>query len=283
MKKAKLKINAKINLTLEVLGVTNGYHDLSSVVASVNLADVITIYKRKDDLITLTERGIKAGCPPTQNNACITAEKVMKTFGVSGVDIVINKGIPVGAGLGGSSADIAGVLKCMQQLFGVNAVTLGNEIGSDTAYMINGGYALMQGRGQKITPIKFTEKLYLVMLFSDNGVNTGKCFALYDQNPTIENSGASEKTVEAMQNGETETAISCFSNDLTLSAQKLNQDIKKNLELLKTTTAKSVLMTGAGSCVYAVFTDKRERNREYKKLLKTGVEKRFIKKAQTIV
>ena len=282
MKTAKLKINAKINLTLEVLGLENGYHKLSSVVASINFRDKITVRKRTDDLITLKEYGIKAGCPIPENNACKTAERVMKSFGVSGVDITIKKGIPVGAGLGGSSADIAGVLKCMEKLYGVPATKQSSEIGSDTAYMVNGGYALMQGRGEMVTPIACKKPLYLITAFCNGGVNTGKCFALYDENPTTENDGASEKVFSLMQKGEVLSAVKYFSNDLTESAVKLNADIEKNLALLKTTTAKSVVMTGAGSCVFGVFTSRKERNNEYKKLIKTDANKNMLKKAQTI-
>ena len=126
------------------------------------------------------------------------------------------------------------------------------------------------------------KRLYLITAFCDSGVNTGKCFALYDQTPVTENDGASEQVFSLMKKGEILSATKYFSNDLTESAKKLNPDIEKNERLLKTTSAKTVVMTGSGSCVYGVYESKKERNKEYRKLIKTGASKQMLKKVKTV-
>ena len=117
MRKVKVKVPAKVNLTLDVLGLDGGYHSLKSFVASVNVFDTITVKARRDGKITLENRGVDVGCDITDNNAYKGAKSFIDTFGTCGVDIVIDKKIPVGGGLGGSSADIAGVLNALNRLF----------------------------------------------------------------------------------------------------------------------------------------------------------------------
>ena len=166
MKKITVKIPAKFNLTLDVIGKNENYHDISSLVCSIDIVDEITVVKRKDDKITLKMTGLPVNCPITDNNAYKAAALFQNTFKTGGVDIVVNKNIPVGGGLGGSSADIAGVLKALNLLFetDMNMVELAASLGSDAPYMINGGYAIISGRGEKIEPHKSQKTLYFLLI-----------------------------------------------------------------------------------------------------------------------
>ena len=107
--KIRNKAYAKINLSLNVYNTENGYHNLDSVVCTVNLYDEITVSKRKDDKINLIMRGIGEDVlSNTNNNAYKAAQLFKETFNTKGMDIKIIKNIPLAGGLGGSSADIAG-------------------------------------------------------------------------------------------------------------------------------------------------------------------------------
>ena len=137
MRKVKVKIPAKINITLDVLDKTpDGFHDLKSLVASINIYDKITLKKRKDVFISLKEKGNVTGLQE-ENNAYKTAKKFMAKYDTPGVNIVIDKKIPIANGLGGSSADIAGVLIAMKKLYKVDCdlSELASELGSDVCYM----------------------------------------------------------------------------------------------------------------------------------------------------
>ena len=154
MNTVKIKSYAKINLTLEIKGVENGYHLLDSLVASIDLFDLVVLKKRKDKLSSITMRGMGSeGIPPEENIALKTAELFSETFSTPGVDVTVYKNIPIGAGLGGSSADSAGVINGMAKLYGItdeDALTaLAEKTGSDTSYMRKGGFQRMQGRGEK--------------------------------------------------------------------------------------------------------------------------------------
>ena len=120
MNVVKVKSYAKLNLTLEILGVEKGYHLLDSLVTSVDIYDLIVLKKRKDKFSRVVMHGMNSeSIPPEKNNALKAAERFSDRFGTFGADITVYKNIPIGAGLGGSSADISGVINGMAKLYGV--------------------------------------------------------------------------------------------------------------------------------------------------------------------
>lgn len=267
MKKVSVLIPAKINLTLDVLGVKDGYHDVESLVDSINLYDRITVKKRDDKLIRLNETGIKAGCIVKNNNAYKAAVLFMQTFKTSGVDITLNKNIPVGAGLGGSSADIAGVLVAMKKLFGIknDIKSLADSLGSDSGYMIKGGAAIISGRGDKVIFLKEKIKLRLIVIKEKFGVLTKDCYKTFDT--LFEKSlPSTTKAVDALHSGNKTVFLAAIKNDLYSASRILNPKIEKNLNSLKLVGADAAVMTGSGSAVYGVFNSKKEMNRAYKLL-----------------
>ena len=267
MKKITVKANSKVNLTLDILGVSGGYHLLSSLVCSTALSDTITVRKRKDDLITLKNKGIKIDCSLIDNNAYKTAKLFQKTFNTSGVDIIIDKRIPLGGGLGGSSADIAGVLNAMKKLFNVSEglEKIANELSSDACYMLKGGYAVMSGRGDKVEYLNTNKKLYFVVFTDKNSVSSRACYKRYDElNISTEN--CTEQVLNAFNEND-EKFFGLLKNDLYKPATTLNSNIELNLIALKNAGAKTAIMTGSGSAVLGVFNDKKERDNVYKILI----------------
>ena len=106
MDTVRVKAYAKINLTLSVTGVKDGYHMLDSIVTSVDLYDAVKVKKRRDGLVSVTMRGCGSeNIPFGSNNAVKAAQAFIEKYSTRGADITVNKNIPVGAGLGGSSAD----------------------------------------------------------------------------------------------------------------------------------------------------------------------------------
>ncbi|MBQ4268054.1 MAG: 4-(cytidine 5'-diphospho)-2-C-methyl-D-erythritol kinase, partial [Clostridia bacterium] len=95
MNSVKIKSYAKINLTLEIVGEKDGYHLLESLVASVDLYDLIALKKRKDGLCSVTMKGLGSeSIPPEENNALKAAELFVATFGTKGADITVFRNIP---------------------------------------------------------------------------------------------------------------------------------------------------------------------------------------------
>ena len=262
MNSVRVKSYAKINLTLNITGVSDGYHMLDSAVASIDLYDLIVLKKRCDKLISVTMRGRGSeSLAYEDNNAARAAEAFLKKFGTCGADITVHKNIPVGAGLGGSSADVAGVLNGMAKLYGTGGDGLkeiADSLGSDCGYMLGGGFARLTGRGERVRRIDSGLKLYMCLAVPKTGVSTGSCYALYDRlnaaygltNGVLNDCNGMET---ALKEGDLRGVCARLNNDLTAAAVKLNPDILKCVEELRSFDPLGVNMTGSGSAVYAVF------------------------------
>lgn len=272
----KRKINAKINLTLDILGRENGFHNISSLVAEINIGDTVRLTKRKDNLIVLRVKG--ADLPTDENNNAYKAAKLfMQTFNTCGVNIFIDKKIMVGGGLGGSSADIAGVLLGMKRLFKITCALqpLAEKLGSDVSYMLGGGYAVISGKGDKVQRVNSKLKIYLLLLNHEQSVLARDCYNEFDSQGKSFVPLTSEAR-QGLERGDFLQLKSCLKNDLYESAKKLVPKIEENLKLLN--TQKNAVMTGSGSTVFAIYESKKQRDLMYKKLKDKGVIR-----AQTII
>lgn len=269
MKSFSTKAYAKLNLALKVLGVDGGYHMLDSLVTTVDLYDKITVTARKDDKILLTFYGKYAPVNYIQEktNAYKATKLFMDTFGVGGVNVDIICNIPVGSGLGSSSADIAGVLLAMKGLFKINADVkpLADSLGSDSGYLLSGGYARLNGRGDKVETLDIDEKLYFILLTSRVGVNTKECFKLYDELGSNENVDV-QGSIDGLKSGNFELFYKSLGNDLYPTSKELNEEIEENLNILKSLSPSAALMTGSGSGVFAVYDSYEMASWAYSKL-----------------
>ena len=261
MNTVKMKAYAKLNLTLEITGEKDGYHLLDSLVCNVDIFDYIVIKKRKDALSRVTMHGMGSeSIPPEKNNALKAAEAFSARFQTTGADITVYKNIPMGAGLGGSSADISGVINGMAKLYAVDDEAalgaLADELGSDTRYMLKGGLARMQGRGECITPLGKTPLLHFLLICPKDGVSSGACYKKYDelaQNPPKNVQGMTQKCIHALQQGDINEGGRYLMNDLFPAASALCGSVQKAMEEAMSFSPLGAVMTGSGSCIAALF------------------------------
>lgn len=282
MKKLKLRVPAKINLTLDVLGVNGNYHDIKSLVASVDVYDEIILKARSDGKITLVNEGLPVGGKVTENNAYAAAKLFVEKYSVNGVDIKIKKRIPVGGGMGGSSADIAGVLKGLKALYYPEAELepLANELGSDAAYMLVGGYAVISGRGEKVIRKDIKEVLYLLIIYEGQPVTARASYKKFDELGKF-SKPCTDLAEKSLFEGNFEKLAEVVKNDLYSASCELAEGLKGNVFALKKAGAPCAIMSGSGSVVYGVFKDKSSRDAAYKKLKLLYGDK--LIKAQTLV
>ncbi len=229
---------------------------LDSLVCSVDLYDLIKLKKRKDDKISVEMHGFGTELmPPESNNAYRAAESYVKCFGSCGADIVIYKNIPLSSGMGGSSADAAGVLRGMSELYGAGSERqikeLADSLGSDTGYMLTGGFARLSGRGERVQSIEAGKRLNFLALLPESGVSTAECYRLYDSEPSAIRSTA--RAVEALEKGDLNELGKSLENALYKPAVKLNPKVETAYNELKDFDPLGVAMTGSGSAVFALF------------------------------
>lgn len=252
-----VKSYAKLNISLKITGVNDGFHMLDSVVMTVDLYDLVTIKKRKDDKILVSFEGKYGFIPKLQEetNAYKAAKAVKEQYKTCGVDITILRNIPTGSGMGGSSADIVGVLKGMQKLFKIDCdlKPLADSLGSDTGYLLTGGFARLYGRGEIVEPLVTDKNYYFVIIKADKAVITKDCFNLYDEikKPSFVDN---DKVVEALQQGDLSLLNDYACNDLYVPAKTLNEEVEKNLNILKSLNPEFASMTGSGSTCFAMYS-----------------------------
>lgn len=164
---------AKVNLYLEVLHRRgDGYHELETVFQTIDLCDRVTVSLRADEQLTL--RCDDPSLPADQRNlAWRAAQRYREAAGLrAGVDIVLEKRIPAGAGLGGGSADAAAVLRALERLGGrplgrERLRELAAELGSDVPFCLEGGTAHATGRGERLQPLPPLPPLPLTVLLPE--------------------------------------------------------------------------------------------------------------------
>lgn len=260
MKTVSVNAYAKVNFTLDILGREGGYHLLDSLVSTVSLFDSVTATARTDGKITVSFTGVGAEGIPPRNNALRAAEAFSDAFSMAGADITIDRKIPVGAGLGSSSADAAGVLRALAALYGISDTVrlkaIADSLGSDTGYLLTGGWARMTGRGEQIAPIADMPALSLLLLIPSAGVSTPQCFVAFDRRAETF-SPLTEKAIDCLRR-EGVKGAHVFGNALTRAAEELNPEVAVLLSEAAKLSEYGFGMTGSGSACYAVFPSQEE-------------------------
>lgn len=254
---AKVKSYAKLNLSLNVTGVSGGYHMLDSVVASVNIYDTVCAKPRRDKLVNVYMHGKGSErIPPEKNNAVKAAERFVAQYKTNGADIEIYKDIPIGAGLGGSSADAAGVLNVLAKLYKVDDATglkaLADASGSDTGYMLSGGFARIFGRGDRVEPLRAQRRLWFLLFMPKTSVSTPRCFGLYDSMPDPLRAD-SARLARALEKGDLSGIAANVYNALGKPAAALNSETAEALKAAAAFSPLAYAVTGSGSAVFALF------------------------------
>jgi 4-diphosphocytidyl-2-C-methyl-D-erythritol kinase len=260
------KVPAKINLTLDVLGVEGKFHKIESLVASIDIYDAITLLKRNDRRVTLKTFGLPIGCSMHDNNAVKAAQLFIKTFSTKGVNIIINKRIPVGGGLGGSSADIAAVLRGMKKLYNVDCdlKPLADQLGSDATYMLDGGYAIIRGRGTEVERIEVKHPLNLLVISSQGEISAKTCYGKYDELGVVSQPCTAD-AVKLLKSGKVKDLGAIMKNDLQPAAESL-VDIRLAKLALEEVGAIKASVSGSGPTVFGVFKNREQRDQAFKRL-----------------
>ncbi len=177
--------NAKINIGLFVTGKReDGFHNIESVFLPVNLCDSLEVVKSQEDLFDFEMAGLKVIGKP-QDNICFKAYNLIKSkYNIGGIKSALLKNIPMGAGLGGGSADGAFMLKLLNSVFELNLSinelnSLAAQLGSDCPFFIENTPSFVAGRGEVIEPILLNLQNYFVVLVNPGvHVNTGEAYKL---------------------------------------------------------------------------------------------------------
>ena len=237
---------AKLNLFLHVVGRrSDGYHLLQTVFRFIDFSDQVKLTIRDDGKIKLNTPILGV---PAEKNLCIQAAQLLqKESGTSlGVEISLEKFIPMGGGLGGGSSDAATTLLALNRLWDLNwskerLMGLGLNLGADVPVFIFGENAFAEGVGEKLKPIKLLPAWYLV-LTPPVHVSTADIFA------------SKELTRNTIPVRIPPFSVGLGHNDLESVVCLAYPEVARHLEWLRQLDRTTmVAMTGSGACVFAEF------------------------------
>ncbi len=251
---------AKINLGLKVLGPRpDGYHDICSIFQTVDLADVLHFRQGPVNRLSCTDPSL----PTNENNLAMTALQLFQTevAGIDSFEIHLEKNIPVGAGLGGGSADAAAVLRAMnrcsrERLSAAALQTLAQQLGSDVPFLINGGCAVVRGRGELISPVSATGNITFVLVYPGFEISSAWAYSRLQGSLTVNTPYLN--FIDSLSGGCVDLLELCstLENDFQPMVERAYPIVAELRHTLSSTGARFLSMSGSGSCLFGVFEDR---------------------------
>jgi len=281
MRQTVIKSYAKLNIGLKVVNHReDGYHNLDMIIVPIELHDTMHLMDMKkavDHFVTMDDFNIT----DFDNNVATRAMRLLQeeTHFDSKLKLDIHKVIPSKAGLGGGSSNAAFTLKGLNNFLKLNIseeklLEMAQSLGSDVPFFIPCKPMRCQGTGNIFTPISIKNDYYVLIVKPDAGCKTVDIFNKYDsmniQSDSIDN------IIKALETGDDDLLATSLFNDLEAPAFEYLPEIKVIKDKMLSLGLKKVCMTGSGSCVYALSTNKsqiKKAAKEFYKNYKTIVTK----------
>ena len=257
-----VEANAKINLTLDILGKRpDGYHEVAMVMQTVGLHDTLTLEKREQGIsLNINVPWLKAD---EKNLAWRAAALVQEEFGLTGgVHIELIKRIPVAAGLAGGSADAAAVLKGMSELYGLNLsenklCELGAKLGSDIPFCLLGGTMLATGRGEVLKRLPDMPETWVVLVKPRISVSTAWAYQNYDEQGA-ERHPDNEAIQKEIARGNRKGVAKLLCNVLESVTINKYDVIERYKQMMLAKGAMASMMSGSGPTVFALAKNREQ-------------------------
>jgi 4-diphosphocytidyl-2-C-methyl-D-erythritol kinase len=246
---------AKVNLFLEVLGKrADGFHEIATLMLAIDLCDTLDFSPAADGSLSLTCDD--PALPVGPDNLVLKAASRLRTeFAcTAGATIRLTKRIPWGAGLGGGSSDAAATLEGLNELWRLAAsradlARIGAELGSDVPFFLNGPAAWCTGRGEMVSPMPVGRSLDLVLVKPAEGLATADVYRKLRVPPTAASGVAARAALAA---GDVEGLGRSLFNRLEEPATELSPVVAEWRRRLQVMGTAGTLMTGSGSCLFAL-------------------------------
>jgi 4-diphosphocytidyl-2-C-methyl-D-erythritol kinase len=271
---------AKINLVLEVLGKrADGYHEIRSLVQTIGLCDVISF--ELADVISLecSEPSLQ-----TSDNLVVQAAELLRevTGCQKGVKIKLEKRIPWGVGLGGGSSDGAATLLALNRLWKLKLKTsdlieLAARLGSDMPFFIHGGAALMEGRGEKVTPVSISAPMWFVLLIPPLPKISNKTQQLYSRlyGRHFTDGQLAERAVKIWSKDK-QIASNLFFNVFDRVAFDAFPGLEDYWRCFEEAGAKDIHLAGSGPALFAPADNKPKAEELHRRLCQQGLEAYYV-------
>ncbi len=284
-----VKAYAKINHFLRVLDKRpDGYHNLETVYQTISLADTLEL--SRDSGLSSVGFSLAANSafpvPVDEQNLVLRAIRLAENAAarkLSGLRIILNKQIPVGAGLGGGSTDAAATLLAVNQLFSLELslgrlLSLAAELGADVPFFLQGGTALGQGRGELISPLANSSRFYVVLVFPGFPIKTVEAYRSLDESRHGANKQPARQLqgiISALSSGTVDALCRCLNNDFSDTAEISYPELKSLRLAMLSAGCQGVQLSGSGSAVFGICRTLSQAHRT-QELMKGSYEHVFV-------
>lgn len=257
-----LEAHGKINLGLDVVRrLENGYHEVRMVMQSVTLADTVRMRRLSEERIAVETDREGLACDET-NLAYRAAKQMKENFSLAGgVEIFLEKRIPMAAGMAGGSADCAAVLRGMNELFslGLSLEELqreGVKLGADVPFCLMGGCALSEGIGEVLTALKAPPDCVLLLAKPDIDVSTKYVYEHLNLGG-LEHHPDIDGILQSIEEGSLTGLAGKLENVLEAVTGKEYPVIGEIERQMQEAGALRALMSGSGPTVFGIFKEER--------------------------
>lgn len=257
---------AKVNLFLRVLGKRDdGFHEIESVMQTVELVDELSMKRAPSTSVSFEVEAALSGSVPSSPDLVEKAIGIFKenVGGTQAAQVHVTKRIPIGAGLGGGSADAAAALKGMAALSGADVpesllMEFAAQVGSDVPFALVGGTAHARGRGEVLSPLEAPE-MWWVLVMPGFEISTAQAYEDYDaSSPNL--AGPADELISALRSGDIRTVGQLLSNDLETVAMKPHPELGEIKSQLLAAGALGVVMTGSGPTIAGLWGSEGDAN-----------------------
>jgi len=273
---------AKINLGLKVLHRRDdGYHEIRSIMQTVDLADSLHFGETAPDGSPLSGSELTCSDPDLSTGADNLVLRALELFHAHleqpsrPFRIHLEKQIPMGAGLGGGSADAAATLRGLNRLYGNPFPTerlrrMAAEIGSDIPFLIEGGTALAAGRGEILTPLDWHGRVFYVLVYPE--VVVGTAWAYAQLRPDLTAPDIYLNFIASLSGGcvDLEALIDVLENDFQPVVERAYPIVANARAHIDQSGARASSMSGSGSTVYGIFDDRTIASQAHQELQAQG-------------
>ncbi len=264
MKRATFKSYAKINLTLDVLGKRpDGYHEVEMIMHTTSLSDTVSVELDETGEGITVETSLPFLPVGEDNLAYKAARLFLSETGLrGGVKIVLEKHIPVGAGLAGGSSNCAVVLKALDRLAGANLgierlCEMGAALGADVPYCLLGGARLARGIGEKLSPLPPLMPCHILLVKPAFSISTKQVYEKIDSRSGFRRPDT-EAVIRGLEQGDLGKIAAGMANvleEVSISDYPVLAEVKQKLVSLGAVVSQ---MSGSGPTVFGIFTDRRK-------------------------
>ena len=264
------KAYAKVNLGLDIVGLReDGYHLVKMIMQTIDLFDVLTFQtaERPGIFLKISEKSTipdVADVPTDGRNLIVKAAgRILEKAGIpdAGVEILLEKHIPMAAGMAGGSTDCAAALRGVAELMGLDLgekelAEIGVSLGADVPYCLMGGTALSEGIGEVLTPLPALPPCGFLIVKPEFGASTKEVYGAYDRlmpeeirHPDIDG------MTEALKQGDLSGVAARLGNVLEPVTVAMHPQIRTIEDLIRRSGVKDTIMTGSGPTVFGILPE----------------------------